>query len=110
MIMMMVVVSRTGLQTAVLVPPLPGAGGPLLRPLQPAQVLRVHHGLPPPEHHHCTVLYCTVLQVCPPRNSTSTNHSAACSLQQLGVAPSSIRLGRHQVIVELFQVLKVIRL
>ena len=52
--MMMVVVSRSGLQTAVLVPPLPGAGDPLLRPLQPAQVLGVHHGLPhpPPQHHH----------------------------------------------------------
>ena len=41
----------TLLQTAVLVPPLPGAGDPLLRPLQSAQVLRVHHGLPQPQHH-----------------------------------------------------------
>ena len=37
------------MQVPVLEPPLPGAGDPLLRPLQPAQVLRVHHGLPPPE-------------------------------------------------------------
>ena len=43
-------------QTPVLVPPLPSASDPLLRPLQPAQVLRVHDGLPhpppqQPQHH-----------------------------------------------------------